>query len=241
MSEIDKEYLLHTRAIDQFAYVVTHKSIKLTRKQSGEIAQMNNTLRKAIHAQTVTNYWNMEGDGSHIPKDDPNYKKELLDAYTLFRTYRELFMEIQSQYTVLMHCLLSHERIIFDILEQTVLEFYFNEYRHELTIGEYLLKYADDAIFYLEKLNQKYIDATLRGFIAKKQLTVQPEPREITQLDARYTAFFNEVFAHTDDKLLPQSPPKGLFDMLWTQPATVIPGLHLFSFQTPIIMPFLLC
>jgi hypothetical protein len=245
MSESEKEYLLRTSATTQFDHVVTqiaqaNKSLKP--KQLTEIAQMNNTLREAIRAQTVMDRWDSEGNASHILNNKPTYKESLLDAYMLFQKYRSVFVDIQNQYPTPMRCLLSHERIIFNMLSSTVLEHFLGKYTHELTIGEYLLKYADDAIFYFEELNKKYISegesegkseskgrsrsrsGSNNGFIPEKNLTARVEPPEITQLDHDYIAFFNKVFEHTGDTLLPPPPQKGWFDF-WTQPEIVIPGL----------------
>jgi hypothetical protein len=239
MSKSEKEYLLRTSATTQFNHVVTQiarTDKSLTKTDLDKITRMNETLRQVIHAQTITNTFDMEGNSYHTLKTlSTSYKKSLLDAYELFQKYRLVFFRIQTQYPTPMRCLLSRERIIFNMLPPTVLEHFLGEYTHELTIGEYLLKYADDAIFYFEELNKKYIrqgkskskskSKSNDGFIPEKDLIAQvDEPREITQLDHDYTTFFNDVFAHTGDTLLPPPPQKGWFDF-WTQPEIVIPGL----------------
>ena len=239
MSKSEKEYLLRTSATTQFDHVVTQiarTDKSLTKPDLDKITRMNETLRQVIHAQTIANTFDMEGNSYHTLKTlSTSYKKSLLDAHTLFKKYRLVFFRIQTQYPTPMRCLLSRERIIFNMLPPTVLEHFLGEYTRELTIGEYLLKYADDAIFYFEELNKKYISESKSksksksksndGFIPERDLIAQvDEPHEITQLDQDYTTFFNEVFEHTGDTLLPPPPQKGWFDF-WTQPEIVIPGL----------------
>lgn len=241
MSKSEKEYLLRTSATTQFDHVVSQiaqTDKNLSKPDLAKITRMNETLRDVIHAQTIANTVDTEGNSYHTLKTlSTSYKKSLLDAYMLFQKYRLVFFRIQTQYPTPMRCLLSRERIIFNMLPPTVLEHFLGEYTRELTIGEYLLKYADDAIFYFEELNKKYIrqgksegkskskSKSNDGFIPEKDLIAQvDEPLEITQLDQDYTTFFNDVFAHTGDTLLPPPPQKGWFDF-WKQPEIVIPGL----------------
>jgi hypothetical protein len=177
---------------------------------------MNETLRKEVYGETTI--WHYDSDTHHASLDKTDeHMKSLQHAYTLFKEYRSLFFSyvesLPNPAELLVRCYIKDNRIFYKLVGE-------DSYAlpvFELTIGEYLQKYTNDAIFYFEELNKKYISqmSTKVGFISTEDLIaqVEPEPPEITQLDHAYTVFFNEFLAHTDYTLLPPIPPEeGIFN-----------------------------
>ena len=218
----------HTTGPSKFNQTILKVAEYFTQKEHDEIKFMNETLDIAVHGRENIHYY--DGDSEHmILNKTPEYKERLLRAYTLFKKYKDVFSTRQIQEADGVVCALLTDdnlyinRIIFVSLYERYMPFQYKIIK--LSINEYLQKYSNDAIFYLEVLNKEYKDET-NEFIPENVLSVKDneETVAIREFEQEYTTLFSEVFAHTDATLLQPAPKKALMsrvaDLIWTTSTT---------------------
>ena len=205
----DKDHVYDHRGILWFNKTVAEMAI-FSEQEIAKIKEMNSTLACAVYGKY--DYCHSNGDDEwKTLNDEPDYIESLRSAYELFKQFKEAIHanRLAKLDTSTVSCLLYKGRIIFkhcsEIFSGSIIK------RVKLTYREYLQKYAQDAIFFFEQLNQRYIRETPITFLDPVSITLEPEPKDLEVYHAQYTIFFNDALKKVYESLLvPPLPPQEL-------------------------------